>query len=66
MIIPGSEESDVEQTIVLSQGFSHHLLHFVTGNEYKNNMKAVKITFINTGKSAIALDDLELRKEQKK
>lgn len=64
--VTGNAENAVEKTIILSQGFSHHILHFVTGNEYQNNMKTVKITFINTGKEAIALDDLELRKEQQK
>jgi hypothetical protein len=61
--VTGKTESHIEQTAAPSENFSSHVLHFVTGDEYQNNMKTVKITFINTGKAAIALDDLELTKD---
>lgn len=63
--VTGKTESHIEQIAAPSGSFSCHVLHFITGDEYQNNMKTVKITFTNTGKAAIALDDLETTKSQK-
>ncbi len=60
--VTGLAENNVDQSLVLSARFSCHALHFTTNKEYKDHMKIVEITFINTGKSAAALDDLALTK----
>lgn len=60
--VTGATETSVEQVTNLSESFSRHKIIFVTGKEYKDNMKTVEINFINVGKSAIAIDDLVLKK----
>lgn len=60
--VTGTSQNLYSLTAAVSSAFTQQTLDFSTGAEYSANMKTVKVTFSNTGGSAVTLDDLEFQK----
>lgn len=58
--VTGKFESTIDLIDTCQSAFSQGKLHFKTGKLYGNNMKTVRISFINAGNTNISLDDISV------
>ncbi|OJY91900.1 MAG: hypothetical protein BGP14_23535 [Sphingobacteriales bacterium 44-15] len=65
MPVSGVFEDTTLQAAEASASFTSHELSFKTGPAHENNMKTVRVSFTNTGKGTVFLDDITLAKNNK-
>ncbi|MBX2923741.1 MAG: fibronectin type III domain-containing protein [Chitinophagaceae bacterium] len=63
--VSGAFEDNTLQTAEVSSLFTAQDLSFKTGKAHENNMKTVRISFTNTGKGTVFLDDITVVKNNK-
>ncbi|MGE8379950.1 MAG: hypothetical protein ACN6PN_16410, partial [Sphingobacterium sp.] len=62
-VVTGELSNLKQQTLELGKKGKKHEINFVTGQEIKPNKKIVRITFTNTGKETISLDNITVKKK---
>ncbi len=60
--VTGKWENTVDLIDTCQSSFSPGKLHFKTGRLPANNMKTIRISFVNTGNSPVSLDDISVAK----